>query len=99
MHLTMAWRIRCRPARQPVSGRESLLRRIARHHRNDVIVYANATILGGKTVIGHHAVIGSNVWLTDSVAPFTVVAMEKPSLRFKDSADSRKLDFVADYSI
>ena len=34
---------------------------------DDVVVYANATILGGDTVIGHHAVIGSNVWLTQSV--------------------------------
>ena len=36
---------------------------------------------------------------TNSVAPYTVVTMEKPSLRFKDSGDGRKLDFVADYSI
>ena len=34
---------------------------------DDVVVYANATILGGDTVIGHHAVIGSSVWLTHSV--------------------------------
>ncbi len=46
---------------------------------DDVVVYANATILGGDTVIGHHAVIGSNVWLTHGVAPHTVVALEKPS--------------------
>jgi serine O-acetyltransferase len=50
---------------------------------NDVVVYANATILGGDTVIGHHAVIGSNVWLTHGVEPYTVVSMEKPSLRIK----------------
>ena len=36
---------------------------------DEVVVYANATILGGDTVIGHDAVIGSNVWLTQSVAP------------------------------
>ena len=35
---------------------------------NGVIVYANATILGGKTKIGDGAVIGANVWLTSSVA-------------------------------
>ena len=50
---------------------------------DDVIVYANATILGGDTVIGHHAVIGSSVWLTQSVDPYTVVSLEKPSLRIK----------------
>ena len=48
-----------------------------------MVVYANATILGGETVIGHHAVIGSNVWLTQSVEPNTVVSLEKPSLRIK----------------
>jgi serine O-acetyltransferase len=50
---------------------------------DDVVVYANATILGGDTVIGHHAVIGSSVWLTHGVDPYTVVSMEKPSLRIK----------------
>lgn len=50
---------------------------------DDVVVYANATILGGDTVIGHHSVIGSSVWLTHSVDPYTVVSMEKPNLRMK----------------
>ncbi|HLW66514.1 MAG TPA: serine acetyltransferase [Gemmataceae bacterium] len=50
---------------------------------DEVVVYANATILGGDTVVGHHAVIGSNVWLTHSVEPFTSVLLEKPSLRMK----------------
>ncbi len=50
---------------------------------DEVVVYANATILGGETVIGHHSVIGSSVWLTNSVDPYTVVSMEKPSLRIK----------------
>ncbi|KMQ49710.1 Serine acetyltransferase [Chitinispirillum alkaliphilum] len=34
---------------------------------DDVIIYANATILGGKTVIGKGAVIGGNSWIVDSV--------------------------------
>lgn len=38
-----------------------------------VVLYAGATILGGDTVIGHHCVIGGNVWLTESVAPGSVV--------------------------
>ncbi|HMB00084.1 MAG TPA: serine O-acetyltransferase EpsC [Spirochaetota bacterium] len=37
--------------------------------RDDVIIYANATILGGKTVIGKGAVIGGNTWITESVNP------------------------------
>lgn len=32
-----------------------------------VILYAGATILGGKTVIGRDSIIGGNVWLTRSV--------------------------------
>src|SRR6516225_3056527 len=56
---------------------------------DDVVVYANATILGGDTVIGHHAVIGSNVWLTASVEAYTIVSLEKPSLRIK-SPESRQ---------
>ena len=48
-----------------------------------VVVYANATILGGKTVIGHDAVIGSSVWLTRSVEPHSTVTIEKPDLRIR----------------
>jgi serine O-acetyltransferase len=36
---------------------------------DDVIIYANATILGGETVIGKGAVIGGNAFITDSVPP------------------------------
>ncbi|MGI4875094.1 MAG: serine O-acetyltransferase [Janthinobacterium lividum] len=32
-----------------------------------VVIYANATILGGSTVIGTRSIIGGNVWLTESV--------------------------------
>ena len=51
--------------------------------RNGVVVYANATILGGQTVVGERSVIGSNVWLTESVPPDTTVVLEKPRLRLK----------------
>lgn len=36
---------------------------------NHVVIYANATILGGNTHVGDHCVIGGNVWLTKSVEP------------------------------
>jgi serine O-acetyltransferase len=38
-----------------------------------VVIYANATVLGGTTVIGHDSVVGGNVWLTSSVPPFSFV--------------------------
>ena len=40
---------------------------------NDCVIYANATILGGKTHIGDGSVIGASVWLTSSVEPGTIV--------------------------
>jgi len=40
---------------------------------DNVILYAGSTILGGETVIGRNSIIGGNVWLTESVAPFSVV--------------------------
>jgi serine O-acetyltransferase len=44
---------------------------------HDVIVYANATILGGETVIGAGSVIGGNVWLTRSVPPRSLVTRDE----------------------
>ncbi len=40
---------------------------------NNVVIYANATILGGNTEIGDGSIIGGNVWLTHSVPPRSVV--------------------------
>jgi len=40
---------------------------------NDVVLYANATILGGNTEVGDGSVIGGNVWLTSSVPARSVV--------------------------
>ena len=50
---------------------------------DDVIIYANATILGGNTVIGARSVVGGNVWITESVPPDTKVLMEKVGLVYK----------------
>jgi len=36
---------------------------------SDVVIYANATILGGNTTVGSGSIIGGNVWLTKSVPP------------------------------
>ncbi len=48
-----------------------LVKGIKRHPNveDDVIIYANATILGGETTIGKGSIIGGNVWLTHSVPP------------------------------
>jgi len=58
------------------------LRNVKRHPtiEDDVIIYANATILGGATVVGARSIIGGNVWLTESVGPDTRVMLEQPKL-------------------
>jgi serine O-acetyltransferase len=45
-----------------------------------VTVYPNATILGGHTRVGHHSIIGGNVWLTHSVEPYSKVTLKDPEL-------------------
>ncbi len=50
------------------------------HH---VVIYSNATILGGSTTIGHDSVIGGNVWLTESVPPRSLV-YHKSQVRVKN---------------
>ncbi len=69
----------------PRDAQGKIIRGKKRHPtlEDEVVVYANATILGGETVIGHHSVIGSSVWLTQSTDPYTLVSLEKPSLRIK----------------
>ncbi|MBQ6673970.1 MAG: serine acetyltransferase, partial [Spirochaetia bacterium] len=41
--------------------------------QDDVIIYANATILGGNTVIGKGSIIGGNTWITKSVPPNSLI--------------------------
>jgi len=66
------------------------LRTVKRHPtvEDDVIIYAQATILGGETVIGARSVIGGNVWLTESVPPDTRVFLKKPVLVYRGKGRS-----------
>ena len=40
-----------------------------------VVIYSGATVLGGRTKIGHDAVIGGNTWVTSSVEPYETVSI------------------------
>lgn len=77
----------------PLSKDESgQLRRGQQNKRHPTIedyvtVYPNATILGGNTHIGHHSVIGGNVWLTHSVAPYSRVTLKDPELSIFNPGD------------
>lgn len=50
---------------------------------DNVVIYAGATILGGDTTIGHDSEIGGNVWLMDSIPPYSRVYNQTPFPRVK----------------
>jgi len=55
---------------------------------DDVTVYAEATILGDVT-IGKGAVIGSNIWIKESVPPGVTVVNPTPELVYKQHKNTR----------
>jgi serine O-acetyltransferase len=65
---------------------------------DDVIIYANATILGGQTVIGHDSIVGGNVFLTDSVPPLSIV-YHKSQVSVRQKKDNGLLHGMLDFVI
>lgn len=59
-----------------------------------VVIYANATILGGNTTIGHHTVIGGNVWLTKSVDPYAIVYQDAKVVIRNQSPLPEPINFI-----
>lgn len=84
----------------PTDAHGKIIRNMKRHPtlEDRVVIYASATVLGGKTVIGHDSVIGSSVWLTKSVAPHTTVTIESPKLRIRPDLPD-ELNPEANYQI
>ncbi|MCS6771436.1 MAG: serine O-acetyltransferase [Kiritimatiellae bacterium] len=80
----------------PLDERGFPIKHIKRHPtvEDGVVIYANATILGGNTVIGRGSTIGGNVFLTESVPSNTVVSANHPELRIKSSATPSADDWV-----
>ena len=70
----------------PKDEEGKLVRDTKRHPtiEDDVTIYAQATILGGDTVVGRGSVIGGNVWLTRSVPPGTQVVIQ-PQHRYREA--------------
>jgi serine O-acetyltransferase len=65
--------------------RGRLIRGTKRHPtiENNVVIYANATVLGGETTVGAGSEVGGSVFLTKSVPSDSVVKMKAPELRFR----------------
>jgi serine O-acetyltransferase len=76
-------------AKDPETG--ALVKGIKRHPNveDNVVIYAGATILGGETVIGHDSEVGGNVWLKDSIPPFSRVYNKPPAPTIKSIAGGR----------
>jgi serine O-acetyltransferase len=51
---------------------------------DNVVIYAGATILGGDTVIGHDSEIGGNVWLMESIPPYSRVYNKPPAPEIRE---------------
>jgi len=51
--------------------------------KDNVTIYANATILGGDVEIGENSIIGANVWITKSI-PENVLVMYKSDVIITD---------------
>ncbi len=66
-------------ALSPLDKEGNPKRGVKRHPdiEDDVIIYANATILGGNTVIGKGSVIGGNTWIVKSVPPGSLIYNKK----------------------
>jgi serine O-acetyltransferase len=66
----------------------NLVRTSKRHPtiEENVVIYANATVLGGTTTIGRNSVIGASASVYESVPPNTVVTLEKPTLRMRQAS-------------
>ena len=50
---------------------------------DNVVIYANTTILGGETVVGKGSVVAGNTFLTQSVPANTTVSAYMPELKLK----------------
>ena len=66
---------------------------------DNVIIYPGAAILGGTAVIGHDSIIGANVWITDSIPPFSLVS-HKSEIAVREKEHERgKTDKAAKNSV
>ena len=61
---------------------------------DNVVLYAGCTILGGETVVGRNSIIGGNVWLTESVAPFSVVYHKSETIVRNQNGYQEPINFI-----
>jgi len=69
----------------PLDEHGNPIKHIKRHPtvEDSVVIYANATILGGETVIGSGSIVGGNVFLMESVPANSFVTARHSELHIK----------------
>ena len=82
--------------RLKADGDDGVRRRFARHPiiKDDVVIYAGATILG-RITIGCESTIGGNVWLVQDVPPHSLVTQGDVQLRISRNAAGALDDVLA----
>jgi len=61
---------------------------------DNVIIYSQAVILGGKTVIGSSSILGGNTWITQSIPPNSIV-YNKSEVRIRSNKEFEEtIDFI-----
>ena len=75
----------------PKDERGRVIKGLQRHPtiEDDVTIYANATILGGDTVIGKGVQVNGNTFVTSSVTAESTVGHELPKLRVRARRQSK----------
>lgn len=61
---------------------------------DNVVIYANSTILGGNTVIGRDSIVGGNTWITQSVIPHSVVYTKSETIVTDKKDFTEPLNFI-----
>ncbi|MDJ1499125.1 serine acetyltransferase [Xanthocytophaga agilis] len=77
---------------------EKTLAGVKRHPtiEDNVVIYAGATILGGHVVVGHDSIIGGNVWLTESIKPYSKV-YNKTQIKVSGAAYEKADEYLEYY--
>lgn len=80
----------------PLDANGNPIKHIKRHPtvEDNVVIYANATILGGDTVIGRGSTVGGNVFLMETVPPASTVSMIHPELHIKNAKAKTSKSFT-----
>ena len=76
----------------PLDKHGKPIKHIQRHPtvKDNVIIYANSTILGGDTILGRGTVVAGNVFLTKSTPPNSLVTRAESGVQIKTRDNSEQ---------